>query len=499
MTSIRQRLFLQILLIIVLLLSLIFIGNTLFLEDYFIAQQKKSLLDDYTIINQLDNYKDSIPTFIEIESHSNVDILIMDSDMAIIYTTNNYRSNENFMNRYHNMMHNGMQRNGNNSRFLMPMNQTSTEIINTHLQYQTGNDPLTNITSIAIIGTLDSGHMINIKLPIASIQSNIHILNNFLLIIGSIIILIGLFTTYFLSNYFTKPIRQMNAVTNRLKNLDFNESCNIHTNDELGQLSSSINAMSDSLSKTIHSLNERNHQLSVEINNKNILDDKRRQLLNNVSHELKTPLSLMQGYAEGLKLNIVDDKERVDYYCDVIMDESKKMNLLVQNLLDIDQVEFGDYKFFPTHMDLSKSVHIFMDKYSPQFTNKGITVTLDIAENINAYTDTMRFDQVMTNYLNNALNYCDHHKKVTMSLTISTTHGRIELFNSSEAIHKEQLDKLWDSFYKIDQARTREVGGHGLGLSIVKAIQEAANNGYGVYNVANGIVFWFEVDLAATS
>lgn len=511
MKSIRQRLFLQIGGIIFLLFALTIIANTLFLEDYYVREQKSSLIRNYELINQISDYDatTALDTFIIIESNSNVDIIIQDTNEAIVYTSNNYLSPSGplrhsldqlpILKRPEDAPPGSDEKNEQDNRYNPirpdPIEIKDTTIINEHVVFYRAIDPITNTPGLGLSGYLDNGYSISLRLPMASIQTSITLVNRFLLIIGGILLVLTLFLTYLLSNYFTKPIRQIHQTTNRLKALDFTVPCLITSKDELGALAININDMSTALEDTISSLNGSNDALQIEIEAKNKLDLKRQQLLNNVSHELKTPLSLMLGYAEGLKLHIANDPEKVDFYCDVIVDETNKMNQLVQHLLDIDQVEFGDFKSHPIKLDLTDYLNNTIKKYQPQFDELGIQLSADLPPSQQIFADPLRLDQVFVNYLSNALHYCNDEKKVRITLTNTGEHIRIEVYNGSEPIDEQIKDRLWDSFYKIDKARTRAVGGHGLGLSIVKAIQMANNNDFGCENKNNGVVFWFEVDL----
>jgi signal transduction histidine kinase len=303
---------------------------------------------------------------------------------------------------------------------------------------------------------------------------------------------------YLVSNYFTKPIREMNDVTKRMKNMNFDTSCKVLSNDEIGQLSQSINEMSIELSKTIKSLNNKNVQLEKEIKERCRLDEKRRTLLNNVSHELKTPLSIMQGYAEGLKLNVIKNKEKSNFYCDVIIDESVKMNTLVESLLNIDQMEFGDTVINKSSFEINEFIIQIFNIYEKILQDKNIHWQVNTINPIQVFGDNFMIERVFKNYITNAINYVDENLTLKVDVIKLEKHIRIEVFNTCKEIDDSDLEKIWDSFYKLDKARTREKGGHGLGLSIVKAIQESHKNSYGAKNVENGVCFWFEIDIKDT-
>ncbi len=214
-----------------------------------------------------------------------------------------------------------------------------------------------------------------------------------------------------------------------------------------------------------------------------------------MAHELKTPLALMRGYSEALKLNIATSKEKSDFYCDVISDETSKMNQLVESLLDINQVEFGDKVLNIEPFEINEFITTHFNKYIKIIEEKNITYTVNVIKPTMVSADPFMMERVFTNYITNAINYVDDNLNVQITIKELNDIIRIEVYNTCESISDNELDKLWDDFYKVDKARTRDNGGHGLGLSIVKAIQEAHNNSYGVKNSEKGIVFWFELKI----
>lgn len=354
-------------------------------------------------------------------------------------------------------------------------------------------DQIPNQKNLMLRGTLDNGNRIELVIPLVSIKTNIELTNTFYLIIGGFVFLVSMLFAYMISNYFTKPIREMNEATKRMKSLDFNTSCKVISRDEIGQLAVSINEMQMELSKNIDILNERNKELENEIYEKNRIDKKRRDLLNNVSHELKTPLALMQGYAEGLKVHVIHSKEKSNFYCDVIIDESKKMNQLVESLLNIEAMEFGDKVLCKSRFEIIQFILQTLNKYQKLFDDQHIKYTVNEIEPIFVFADMFMMKSVFTNYITNAIHYVDERKVVEISIMQEKEYIRVEVYNTAKPILPEDMEKLWDSFYKVDKARTREKGGHGLGLSIVKAIQEAHQSGYGVKNTRDGVSFWFDV------
>ncbi|WP_432666766.1 histidine kinase dimerization/phospho-acceptor domain-containing protein [Wukongibacter baidiensis] len=493
MNSIKKKLFIQIGTLIVLFIGLLILANTYLLPPYYTNKKKAQLIDYYQQIDVLDTseYEDSLASFVSIENASNVDILIYISREDIIYSSKSYLLDKNFKKKF-----GGMPDPNKKKGSPPPVEIRNEEYINDKIKFIWAKDIITGGENLILTGSLTNGHYIDLRLPLISVDTSVALANEFLIIVGLILFIIAMIFAYVVSNSFTRPILEMNKATLRMKKLDFDTRCKVESSDELGQLAHSINEMSVELDNTIHSLNISNTELQQEIKEKIRIDEKRKQLLNNVSHELKTPLALMQGYAEGLKLNVAKNHDRVDFYCDVIVDESKKMNHLVQNLLNINQIEFGDEILYKSEFEVVDFVEYIMEKYAPRFKENHIDVKLNLISPTEVYADSFKVEQVLTNYLNNAIQYVDERKAVCVTLLKENSTVRIEVYNSSQPINDAELEKLWDSFYKRDKARTRESGGHGLGLSIVKAIQEASGNDYGVRYEGSGITFWFELDIA---
>ncbi|MFA9398081.1 MAG: sensor histidine kinase [Clostridiaceae bacterium] len=486
MNSIKKKLFFQIGLLIVFLVSLMLLANTLLLESYYTYKQKNKLIDYYDTINSMNSnsYDDNLLEFISMEHSSNIEILITNTNEDILYGSKDYSSDNK----------DELQPPKGNAPPHSPVIK-KTESIDDKIEFVWVENDILHNQDLMLSGTLDNDNIIELRIHLESIKTNIKLSNNFFLIIGLIAFIISMIFAYIVSIYFTKPITEMNDATNRMKDLNFDTSCEVISNDEIGQLAESINEMSMELSNTINSLNDKNIQLQKEIEEKNKLDQKRRTLLNNVSHELKTPLALMQGYAEGLKLNVVKNKKKSNFYCDVIIDESIKMNRLVESLLNIDQMEFGDKVLNKTPFEINEFILNILNKYKKIFQDKNIKWSINTINPIQVFGDNFMLERVFENYLTNAINYIDENLVLKIDLIKLKDHIRIEVFNSSPGIGENDLKRIWDAFYKLDKARTREKGGHGLGLSIIAAIQEAHNNAYGVKNINNGVCFWFEVDI----
>ncbi|HCF51110.1 MAG TPA: hypothetical protein DER60_12565 [Syntrophomonas sp.] len=193
---------------------------------------------------------------------------------------------------------------------------------------------------------------------------------------------------------------------------------------------------------------------------------------------------------------MAEDENSKNFYCEVIMDEAVKMDKLVRELLELSQMESGGFKLEKAEFDLTGLLELVMAKYEPRLAEMGIKASLEWAPTLKVNADMTRTEQVLVNYINNALNHINGEKQLRIGVVPRGDKYRVTVFNSGPDIPEEALPKLFTSFYKVDKARTRAYGGTGLGLAVVRAIQELDHNLYGVENQPGGVQFWFELDPA---
>ncbi len=349
---------------------------------------------------------------------------------------------------------------------------------------------------LTLASCLTNGDFLIISSPVAAINESTAVANRFFMFTGILTIILGGTTVYYLAKRFTKPIVELNDIALKMAKLDFHQKYDVRSSDEVGQLGTSINSLSDQLDVAITDLTEANSKLKEDIERERRIDKMRKEFISNVSHEFKTPIALIQGYAEGLKLNVNENEADRDYYCEVIMDEAAKMNRLVKDLLNLSQIESGYFQIERSDFDLSIVIDKVVDKYRPILADKGATVSIDKPNHLLANGDKLRLEQVLVNYVSNAINHIAEPKLIDITVATKGEKYRVGIYNSGPPIPEESMDKLWTSFYKVDKARTRAYGGTGLGLSVVRAIMELHHNNYGVANQDGGVVFWFEADRA---
>ncbi|WP_066714049.1 sensor histidine kinase [Clostridium sp. Marseille-P299] len=355
-------------------------------------------------------------------------------------------------------------------------------------------DMLMDSNSIDLLGKLDSGYIVFFRTNFQNLQDNVAISNKFLSYVGIFVTILGTAAMFIISRRFTRPILELSEIAKKMSDLDFDVKYEVKTQDEIGLLGTSINTLSERLEQTISELKSANNELQSDIDNKIQIDEMRKDFLSNVTHELKTPIALIQGYAEGLKENISDDQESRDFYCEVIIDEAMKMNNMVKKLLSLNQIEFGNNQVEFERFDIVALIQSVLNSTDILIKQKNITVIFDEKEPVYVWADEYMIEEVVTNYISNAIHHVSGANIIEVKLIRINDLVRIAVYNTGANIPEEDLDKIWIKFYKVDKARTREYGGSGIGLSIVKAIMTSHNRECGVVNHQSGVEFWFELD-----
>ncbi len=349
--------------------------------------------------------------------------------------------------------------------------------------------------SLEIYGRLENGYGFIISSKMESIQDSVKLANRFLAYVGTASVLLGSIILWAVAKRFTKPILELADISEKMTRLDFEAKYAGKDKNEIALLGKNINQLSLELEKTISELKTANNELKKDIEKKEKIDEMRKEFLSNVSHELKTPIALIRGYAEGLMEGINDDKESRDFYCEVIMDEACKMNNMVKKLMTLNQLEFGNDMVSMERFDIAALVQNYIQSASILTKQNNIEVRMAQLEPIYVWGDEFKIEEVFMNYFSNAVNHCSGKKIIDVTIEKMDENVRISVFNTGDPIPEASVEHIWEKFYKVDKARTREYGGSGVGLSIVKAIMDSLNQKYGVTNYTNGVRFWFELEL----
>ena len=475
------------------------IANSIILEEFYLYTKKNELIkicDDinyyYNNLNDSENIELQLD---KISSNNNIEIVILDKEDII------YMSGKNFLTVRNNQAE-IQYKTPSESIIVMPPSIVNGK--NNRLIYEgegvnisISSDNRINSEFISLTSSLDNGYQLYARLAVESIKESVKISNDFLIIIGSIIILVGAISISFIARVFTNPIRELNDIAKQMAKLDFSKKYDIKGEDELNQLGDSINVLSERLETTIKQLRNSNIELERDVEEKSKIDEMRKQFVSDVSHELKTPIALIQGYAEGLKENVIQDEESKRFYCEVILDEANKMDRLVKQLLELSKLEYGSSKLNKEKFDI---VHLISDELRKSdviLKEKSISVNFDSSQKVEVLADELFICQVVTNYITNAMNYLEGERNIEIKVEqdLEREKAIIKVYNTGRNIAEEDIPRIWNRFYKADTSRNRETGGTGIGLSLVKAIMNIHENRFGVENKENGVEFYFEVDL----
>lgn len=488
-TSIRTKLFISLCVIVLLIIFSLILLNNFVLGKFYLFNKKEKLNDLYTLINYYYNneysQEDIDKELEKISIKNDFDILIKNNNDSNIYI-----SSKDF---YTGILQISMIASKKNINKKDIIEQTDNYIISEI------KDEGTNIKYIVLIAKLDNNYMMYVRMPVASIEESVKISNKFLYIIAIFVIILGGITVSIVSKRFSKPIEQLNDIAEKMSNLDFSQKYIISENkDEIDNLGMSINKLSDKLETTIKQLKSTNLELEKDVEEKSHIDEMRKSFISDVSHELKTPIALIQGYSEGLIENVNTDEDSRKYYAEVILDEATKMDKLVKQLLELMKLEYGKMNFNNENFNIIELEKEILRKSEVMIQKENIQVEMDDYEEIIVYADDFYIDQVLTNYITNAIKYSTevkNVKKIKIKNEIKNNKVRISIFNTLEGLSDEELLHIWNRFYKIDESRNRADGGTGIGLSIVKAIMNNYGNEYGAKNVEDGVEFYFDLDL----
>ena len=458
--------------------------NTTLLPRYYMHNKKEVLMENYQTIsnasaqNELESDEFAV-TFDNLCSNGNIMALILQQDGKVL------RSSVNDLDALRTEFWDVL------------LHGDKMEVLYSNKQYQLLKKTDTRLDSeyLVLVGVLENGDMVLMRTAVESIRESAAISNRFLLFAGAAAIVASILVAFFTTRHITKPLQQLTDISKRMVDLDFNAKYESDQSNsyEVEELGNHINRLSENLERTISELKTANVELQDDIEKKIQIDEMRKEFVSNVSHELKTPLALIQGYAEGLQECINDDAESREFYCEVIIDEADKMNRMVKKLLTLNQLEFGNDQVIMERFDMTELIRGVANSTRILMEQKGIRLELENSEEAWVWGDEFKVEEVITNYMSNAINHADGEKLIRVFYTRSEDKLRVSVFNTGQPIPEEDIEKIWVKFYKVDKARTREYGGSGIGLSIVKAIMDSFHQRCGVINHEDGVEFWMEL------
>ncbi len=490
--SIRKKITLIFSVVLLAALAACWLANDIFLERYYLANKGNVLKDAYQKMNEASGNKtletdDFLQDLNIICETNNISLFVMESNgQPKIYMMKNY---ELMRHRLYAYLF-GQLPPGEKGE-LSEEEDTYAIWMNT--------DHYSRVEYLEMTGTLSSGELFLMRAALEPIRESVQLANRFLLYVGLTVLVAGGLIIQVLAQRLTEPLLELARLSERMSNLDFDVKFTGEKEDEIAFLGKHMNRLSETLEKTISELKTVNNELQRDIEQKTRNDEMRKEFLSNISHELKTPIALIQGYAEGLQECIHDDPESREFYCEVIVDEAGKMNQMVKNLLTLNELEFGNEVVAMERFDIAFMIDNMLKAAKILFEQKQVRLIYEQQEPVYVWANEYKLQEVMNNYISNALNHVDGERVIKVTVCKQEKRVRVGVFNTGRQIPEEDLDRIWEKFYKIDKARTREYGGSGVGLSIVRAILESMHRDYGVINYKNGVEFWFDLDDQAGS
>lgn len=488
MKSLRMRLFAFTGMVVLFFAGFIMLLDLLFLNQYYLWTTQRLLKSKAKEITELitDDLNFTTDVFNDIERSNNIDIIIYTSDGQICYFTelNNFDATTQGHQDFERIVRNATQ-----------TEIVSYETISETARFEIQRDPDGNIEYLALRTHLKDDYWGVVKVVKTSLENAASTASSFVWPVCITTLFFVLIACFIFARQFAKPITEMNTIARNMSHFDFSQKVQVKSNDEIGQLAESVNILSNNTSMLLEDLRNKNEQLEKDIAKERAVEKMRKEFISNVSHELKTPIAIIQGYAEGLRLNVAGDEERRKMYCDIIESESYKMDRLVRQLLELSQIEAGQTVIKKEVFELTAMLSSVTERIKSITDETTIELICDDTERM-AYADEMRIGQVVTNFVNNAVSHAKYEKKVQIAITEGRDVYRVSVFNTGDNISDENIEHIWESFYRADKARSRENGNYGLGLSIVRGIMNMHGQQYGVVNVEGGVVFWFDIEKA---
>ena len=469
----------------VILLSILF--NTVFLKKFYINSKADKMMGYYEMINSSFGnntiYRnEDVLRIINDGERNNISVIVIDTSLNVKLNSGFSVKGDNLLSRLKDLIFEE------DISFGDTIYEDDKYILYSIYDEVTGNNYL------ELFGSLNSGELLLMRSSINSIEESVDVYNTFSIYSGALLVILSGVVVVFVAFRVAKPIKRLAYISNRMSQLDFTAKYEGDETDEIGSLGKSMNMMFETLEKTITELKQANVELQKDIDKKVEIDEMRKEFISNVSHELKTPITIVSGYAEGLKEAVNDNIDDMNYYCDVIADETKKMNNIVTKLLALNQLEFGENTMELERIDIIQLIEQMLANYKMLFDEKEIKIVFDNSKKVYVWTDEFQISEVISNYISNAINHIGGRKIIFIDVTRLDDKVKVIVKNTGENIPEEDIDKIWIKFYKVDKARTREYGGSGIGLSIVKAIMVALGQDYVVRNTEDGVEFFFTLD-----
>lgn len=455
-------------LIIGFVLVLVF-TDLFFVSNFFISESKNQMSEicnsikttfpqrDKSDINAFDEYLQNI------NEQRNVKILIVNSDEQILFRQNDASSK-------------GYQSEKLYSRWSAAFNNNFERIEAGEECYEVFTSRDDSLERVVLMSKLEDDYYLILSRSLTSIQDNVRISNKFIIIIGIFVFIIGMTLVFVFARGISNSIIQINSVARSIANLDFKQKVQVKEKGEIGELADSINIISDKLNDSINSLKE------------DVLS--REQLVRDMSHELKTPIAAVKGYAEGLKYGIANNPEKVEKYCDVIVSQCDEMDNLIKSMLNISKMDNMKENIEKNRFSISEFNVSIIESFEMKLLEKNINLITNDYEDKQICANRLLLQQAISNYMDNAVRCTPEGGKIELTYMWEENGIKITVFNIGDKIDQSELERLWNVFYKVDKSRMQNgTVNYGVGLAIVKKVADIHKGKVWVENCDDGVLF----------
>ena len=355
-------------------------------------------------------------------------------------------------------------------------NQYKDNFFDNNLSEQTYKliNPIFNTKSLIYAKKYNENITIFVNTSLEPLDNTISILSQQLTIVSIIVLILAFVIGYFISKRISKPIENINEKAKKLANGNYNFEFDTNSNIyEIDELANTLNYTKKELAQT---------------------DELRRDLLANVSHDLKTPLTMIKGYAEMIRDLNSENVEKRNDNLNVIIEESERLNVLVEDLLTLSKIQANKDTIVKEKFDLIELINNIVKRYTIYKDTEGYVFEINSPKEIIINADKKKLEQVIYNLINNAINYTGNDKKIIINVIVDHK-VRVEIKDTGKGINQEDLPHIWEKYYHSKKKHKRNVIGTGIGLSIVKTILESHGFKYGVESKKNkGTTFYFEIE-----
>lgn len=467
--SIRTKIFLGVGLFVILNIIINLAIVKLSINDIYIGLEKSKLKKEYLLVKKnLNNYED-LTNVIYHASEKGIKIKVLDNNLNVLYTIFNDKMFDNF--------------NNTDLVLLESLKNSKSKIISVKSR-------MTNRYNLYLVGKTSNGYTI-ISSSIESVKQDAKTTTIILLLTSFVTFLILIGISYFISKLFGKKINEIKEVTDGITNLNFDKRIEVKTNDELGDLFNNINEMSSKLQISINELELANEKLKQDLIDKEKQEKARKKLVANISHEFKTPLTIISGYSQLLKEE-VKGKDNIENL-ELIIEESERLSELVKEFLQLSKLESGSIKLNKENIDAKEIIEEEIKKLNVKIKSKKVKVKTEFIDNQNILVDKKQFSKVVENLLTNAIKFCSNEKQINIKTYTINGYFYYEVFNTGKNIKDSDIENIFSSYYKDKSERNKE--GTGLGLTIVKAIVDLHEGMCYVENKDNGVCFKVSVKI----